>query len=159
MNAIDSSLPATSTVATIPSISKSSTFVPSPPRSSPGMDLAPVRFTKPRAAQSASAPSSMTNSRRRRYTKKGAAGGAKEKPNQSTRPQPETASTLPNSTKPTERQVIRIPLDSSQLERLKPILDTNRNATKLEGILCTLSRAYSPAAGLTVLELQVLPVD
>src|SRR5271166_4605655 len=159
MNEIDSGLLATSTVATIPFISKSSTFVPSPPRSSSGTDLAPVRFTKPRAAQSASAPSSTTNSRRRRYTKKSAAVGAKEKPNQSTRPQTLTASTLPNSTELTGRQIIRIPLDCDQVKRLAPVLDANRNATKLEGVLCTLSRAYSPAAGFSVLELQILRVD
>jgi len=140
--------------------SGTSTSAASPPVSSSGMELAPPPFTGPRVAQPASSRRS-TNSKRR-YSKTGAAiGKEKEKPsaNESPRPQMETASTLPNSTKPTERQVIRIPLDSSQLERLKPILDTNRNATKLEGILCTLSRAYSPAAGLTVLELQVLPVD
>lgn len=58
-----------------------------------------------------------------------------------------------------EIQVVRIPLDSDQLKRLAPILDASRKGNRFEGILCTLSRAYSPIAGMTVLELQILPVD
>src|SRR5271165_2324518 len=129
-----------------------------PPRNSCTTST-PIMSTGPPRAQPASPRSSTTNSRRRRYTKKSAAVGAKEKPNQSTRPQTLTASTLPNSTELTGRQIIRIPLDCDQVKRLAPVLDANRNATKLEGVLCTLSRAYSPAAGFSVLELQILRVD
>jgi hypothetical protein len=83
---------------------------------------------------------------------------AEEKPRQQQQ-QTETATNPPASPTLPERQVIRIPLDSAQLERLTPILDAHRNASKLEGIFCTLSRAYSPVAGVTVLELQLLEVD
>jgi len=56
-------------------------------------------------------------------------------------------------------EVIRIPLDADQAQILKPILDAHREANRFEGILCTLSRAYNPTAGMTVLELQVQTVD
>jgi hypothetical protein len=80
-----------------------------------------------------------------------------KKPRQ--RQQTQTANNPPVSPTLPERQVIRIPLDFTQLERLQPILDASRKANRFEGILCTLSRAYSPAAGVTVLELQLLEVD
>jgi hypothetical protein len=58
-----------------------------------------------------------------------------------------------------EPEIVRIPLDSNQLERVAPILDVAKSTSRLEGIFCTLSRAYSPVAGTTVLELQVMRLD
>jgi hypothetical protein len=50
--------------------------------------------------------------------------------------------------------IIRVTLMSEQRELLNPVLDKAKLASGLEGVFCSLSRAYSPAASCTTLELQ-----
>jgi hypothetical protein len=50
-------------------------------------------------------------------------------------------------------------LDPDQLERLNPVLDDCRKTNNYEGILCSLSRAYSPASNCITVEFQLIKLD
>jgi hypothetical protein len=155
MNEIGFDSFANSTVAMMQATSKRSTFAGPPLPSSSGMDLAPPPFTGPPRAQPASSRRSATNSRRREFTEKSAAVGAKKSPARTNR----RGGRSSNNPASEPQGLIRIPLDDDQLERLTPILAACQKANRFEGILCSLARAYSPARGMTVLELQVMRVD
>jgi hypothetical protein len=50
-------------------------------------------------------------------------------------------------------------LTPEQRELLNPVLDAARLKNGLEGVFCSLSRAYDPAAGCTTLELHCMRVN
>ena len=54
--------------------------------------------------------------------------------------------------------ILTVVLDSEQSSALAPVLDSCREQTGYEGIFATLCRIYSPCAGSTILELQVIRV-
>lgn len=53
---------------------------------------------------------------------------------------------------------IRITLNAQQASLLSPVLELAKQQNGFEGVLCSLSRAYSPETGGTVLELHVVHV-
>lgn len=55
--------------------------------------------------------------------------------------------------------IIQITLTDDQRRALAPLLDAARQATGIEGVLCSLSRAYCNRRGGSVLELQLMCCD
>jgi hypothetical protein len=50
-------------------------------------------------------------------------------------------------------------LDETQTAIVEPLLDKDRDASKITGLLCVLAKSFRPAEGCVTLELQLLPTS
>jgi hypothetical protein len=50
-------------------------------------------------------------------------------------------------------------LDEIQSTLLNPLLNKQRDAKKITGLLCVVSRSFRPCAGMVTIELQIVEVD
>lgn len=59
----------------------------------------------------------------------------------------------------TKPALICVVLSPDQAGLLNPLLDRDRAATKVTGLLCALTRSWSAASGATVVQLEILPIN
>jgi hypothetical protein len=56
-------------------------------------------------------------------------------------------------------EIICVTLNADQAKTLSPILDRHRQANRIMGLLCTITRSYRPSSEMITVELQVLEAD